>query len=436
MKKVGSMFSRMLWFLAAVLVVYQAVSYVTFYNYLLAPTVKQISHLLANQVKLIFPVNTEQLALSEDAEALVYVTTGTDIYTQSEAVQHGFNDAKPYPYLEENISRELGGPAKVRVEIQDHYIIWIQPPQASKIWVRIPLTEIEDDDIEPLIIYLSVLLVITLFAAWRFARQLVRPLEDLEAGAVAVARGHFPEALGELGSREVRRLTRTFNHMSHSIKSLIEERNLMMAGVSHDLRTPLTRIRLATEMMSSGDEYLKESINADIDESNAIIDQFIDYIRPDEGQDLEPIDLTQLVHDTLLIYSEQGLEVDLALPQEAVRVACNPVSIRRVLNNLSSNSQRYGASRLHAELKDDGHWVRLRLSDDGPGIPEQDYSRVLKPFNQGNVARTVGGSGLGLAIVAKIVAQHHGTIRLGSSDLGGLLVEMRLPKHQPQEWMD
>ncbi|MFQ2006515.1 two-component system sensor histidine kinase EnvZ [Aeromonas veronii] len=436
MKKVGSMFSRMLWFLAAVLVVYQAVSYVTFYNYLLAPTVKQISHLLANQVKLIFPVNTEQLALSEDAEALVYVTTGTDIYTQSEAVQHGFNEAKPYPYLEENISRELGGPAKVRVEIQDHYIIWIQPPQASKIWVRIPLTEIEDDDIEPLIIYLSVLLVITLFAAWRFARQLVRPLEDLEAGAVAVARGHFPEALGELGSREVRRLTRTFNHMSHSIKSLIEERNLMMAGVSHDLRTPLTRIRLATEMMSSGDEYLKESINADIDESNAIIDQFIDYIRPDEGQDLEPIDLTQLVHDTLLIYSEQGLEVDLALPQEAVRVACNPVSIRRVLNNLSSNSQRYGASRLHAELKDDGHWVRLRLSDDGPGIPEQDYSRVLKPFTQGNVARTAGGSGLGLAIVAKIVAQHHGTIRLGSSDLGGLLVEMRLPKHQPQEWMD
>ncbi len=189
-------------------------------------------------------------------------------------------------------------------------------------------------------------------------------------------------------------------------------------------------------MMSSGDEYLKESINSDIDESNAIIDQFIDYIRPDEGQAPVPVDLTQLVHDTLLIYSEQGLDVDLALPQEAVRVACNPVSIRRVLNNLSSNSLRYGASRLHAELKDDGHWVRLRLSDDGPGIPEQDYSRVLKPFTQGNIARTVGGSGLGLAIVAKIVAQHHGTIRLGSSELGGLLVEMRLPKHQPQEWMD
>ncbi|WP_172956354.1 two-component system sensor histidine kinase EnvZ [Aeromonas sobria] len=436
MKKIGSMFSRMLWFLAAVLVVYQAVSYVTFYNYLLAPTVKQISHLLANQVKLILPLNSEQLALSEDAEALVYVTTGTDIYTQSEAIQHGFNNAKPYPYLEENISRELGGDAKVRVEIQDHYIIWIQPPQASKIWVRIPLTEIEDDDIEPLIIYLSVLLVITLFAAWRFARQLVRPLEDLEAGAVAVAKGHFPDALGELGSREVRRLTRTFNHMSHSIKSLIEERNLMMAGVSHDLRTPLTRIRLAIEMMSSGDEYLKESINSDIDESNAIIDQFIDYIRPDEGQDLVPIDLTQLIHDTLLIHSEQGLEVDLMLPQDAVLVACNPVSMRRVLSNLASNSLRYGASRLHAELKDDGHWVRLRLSDDGPGIPEQDYSRVLKPFTQGNVARTEGGSGLGLAIVAKIVAQHHGTIRLGNAELGGLLVDIRLPKNQPQEWMD
>ena len=229
MKKVGSMFSRMLWFLAAVLVVYQVVSYVTFYNYLLAPTVKQISHLLANQVKLIFPVDNNQLALSEDAEALVYVTTGSDIYTQSEAEQHGLNDSKPYPYLEQSISRELKGDTRVRVEIQDHYIIWIQPPQASQMWVRIPLTEIEDDDIEPLILYMSVLLVVTLFAAWRFARQLVRPLEDLEAGTVAVARGNFPDALGEQGSREVRRLTRTFNHMSSSIKGLIEERNLMMA---------------------------------------------------------------------------------------------------------------------------------------------------------------------------------------------------------------
>ncbi|WP_421241373.1 two-component system sensor histidine kinase EnvZ [Aeromonas enteropelogenes] len=436
MKKAGSMFSRMLWFLAAVLVVYQIVSYATFYNYLLAPTVKQISHLLANQVKLIFPVESNQLELSDDAEALVYVATGSDIYTQSEAEQHGLKESKPYRYLAENISKELGGPTKVRVEIQDHYIIWIQPPQASKIWVRIPLTEIEDDDIEPLILYMSVLLVITLFAAWRFARQLVRPLEELEAGAVSVARGNFPDALGEQGSREVRRLTRTFNHMSNSIKGLIEERNLMMAGVSHDLRTPLTRIRLATEMMSSGDEYLKESINADIDESNAIIDQFIDYIRPDEVKNLDLVDLTQLVHDALLMHAEQGLEVELALPEEAVRVACNPVSMRRVLSNLSGNSLRYGATRLLGELKDDGHWVRLRLSDDGPGIPEQDHFRVLKPFTQGNLARTTGGSGLGLAIVARIVAQHHGTIRLGRSEWGGLQVEIRLPKHQPQEWMD
>lgn len=107
--------------------------------------------------------------------------------------------------------------------------------------------------------------------------------------------------------------------MSHSIKGLIEERNLMMAGVSHDLRTPLTRIRLATEMMSSGDEYLKESINADIDESNGIIDQFIDYIRPNEGLEAHPIDLTQLIHDALLMQTDQGLEVELLLPEQAVQ---------------------------------------------------------------------------------------------------------------------
>ena len=253
---------------------------------------------------------------------------------------------------------------------------------------------------------------------------------------MAVARGNFPDALDEQGSREVRRLTRTFNHMSSSIKGLIEERNLMMAGVSHDLRTPLTRIRLATEMMSSEDEYLKESINADIDESNGIIDQFIDYIRPNEGLDAHPVDLTRLIHDALLMQTDQGLEVEVLLPETAVRVVCHPISMRRILNNLSGNALRYGASRLQAELRDDGHWVRLRLSDNGPGIAEEDYSRVLKPFTQGNVARTGGGSGLGLAIVAKIVSQHHGTIRLGRSELGGLLVEIRLPKNQPLEWMD
>ena len=435
MRRATSMFSRTLWFLASVLVVYQLVSYVAFYNYLLEPTVKQISHLLANQVKLIFPAQRDGM-LPDEAEALVYLATGIDIYSQGEAEQHGLKTAKRYQYLEEGISEELGGAAKVRVEIQDHYIIWIQPPQASEIWLRVPLTEIDDDDIQPLLLYLSILLVVVLFGAWHFARQLMRPLEALEAGAVAVARGQFPDALPEKGSRELRRLTRSFNHMSHSIKELIEERNLMMAGVSHDLRTPLTRIRLATEMMSSQEEGLRESINADIDETNAIIDQFIDYIRPAGEVETRTTDLTQLIHDVLLLQGDQGLELDLALPTEAVLVECHPLGLRRVLNNLCGNAQRYGASRVHAELRDDGHWVRLRLSDDGPGIPEGDYQRVLKPFTQGSLARTGGGSGLGLAIVAKIVAQHHGTLRLGVSMWDGLLVEIRLPKQQPLEWVD
>ncbi|MFM4650828.1 two-component system sensor histidine kinase EnvZ [Aeromonas bivalvium] len=435
MRRATSMFSRTLWFLASVLVVYQLVSYLAFYNYLLEPTVKQMSHLLANQVKLIFPAGREG-GMPEDAQLLVYQATGIDIYHQDEAEQHGLAAAKHYAFLEEGISHELGGPARVRVEIRDHYIIWVQPPQARDVWLRVPLTEIDDDDIQPLIYYLTVLLAMILFAAWFFARQLMRPLEELEAGAVAVARGQFPDALGEQGSRELRRLTRSFNHMSRSIKELIEERNLMMAGVSHDLRTPLTRIRLATEMMSSREEGLKESINADIDETNAIIDQFIDYIRPAGSIETRPTDLTRLIHDVLLLQGEQGLELELALPTEAVLVECHPLGMRRVLNNLCSNAERYGASRLQAELRDDGHWVRLRLADDGPGIPEADHQRVLRPFTQGNQARTGGGSGLGLAIVAKIVAQHHGTLRLGVSDWGGLLVEIRLPRQQPLEWTD
>ena len=436
MRRASGMFSRLLLFLAAVLVVYQVASYAISYNYLLEPTVKQISHLLANQVKLIFPMDRNQQPLSEDAEALVYVATGADIYTQREAERYGLKQARPNAFMEDLIAHELGGKTRVMVEIQDYYIIWIQPPQANGVWVRIPLTEIDDDDIKPLMFYLSIMLVVVLFGAWWFARQLVRPLESLEEGAVSVGRGHFPDPLPEKGSRELRRLTRTFNNMSFSIKSLIEERNLMMAGVSHDLRTPLTRIRLATEMISSEDEFLKESINADIDESNEIIDQFIDYIRPDTGVTMERVDLAALVHDAVLLQADQGLEMDLDLPSCAVPVDCNPVGLRRVINNLTNNALRYGATRLWIELRGDQHWASLRLCDNGPGIPEQDYQRLLRPFTQGTTARTQSGSGLGLAIVAKILAHHHGSVRLGRAEQGGLMVELRLPCKQPLEWDD
>nr|WP_043157836.1 two-component system sensor histidine kinase EnvZ [Aeromonas diversa] len=434
MRRASGMFARLLMFLAAVLVVYQVASYAIFYNYLLDPTVKQISHLLANQVKLIFPIDRNQQPLSEDAEALVYVATGSDIYTQSEAERYGLKQARPNDFMEELIAQELGGKTRVMVEIKDYYIIWIQPPQANGVWVRIPLTEIEDGDIKPLVLYLSIMLVAVLFGAWWFARQLVRPLERLEEGAIAVSRGQFPDPLAEQGSRELRRLTRTFNNMSRAIKDLIEERNLMMAGVSHDLRTPLTRIRLATEMISSEDEFLKESINADIDESNDIIDQFIDYIRPDTGVTMERTDLAALVHDAVLLQADQGLEMDIDLPATPMPVDCNPVGLRRVINNLTNNALRYGASRFWVELRGDQHWACLRLCDNGPGMAEQDYERLLRPFTQGTTARTQSGSGLGLAIVAKILAHHHGTVRLGRAEQGGLMVELRLPRQQPLEW--
>ena len=232
----------------------------------------------------------------------------------------------------------------------------------------------------------------------------------------------------------MRRLTRTFNHMSSSIKGLIEERNLMMAGVSHDLRTPLTRIRLATEMMSSGDEYLKESINADIDESNGIIDQFIDYIRPDEGLDTQQIDLTQLIHDSLLVQTDQGLEVELELPRE-VRVACNPISIRRILNNLSGNSLRYGASRLQAELK-------MMVTGCGCGC------RMMAPAFRSRITTGCSSPSLRATRPVPAAAAAWGWPSsprscpsiMAPSGWGararGLLVEIRLPKNQPLEWID
>ena len=155
------------------------------------------------------------------------------------------------------------------------------------------------------------------------------------------------------------------------------------------------------------------------------------------GLDARPVDLTQLIHDALLMQTDQGLEVELLLPEEAVRMACHPISIPPYpQQSVGQLPALWGdpVCRPSSGMMVTGCACACPMN--GPGFAEAGLLLVLKPFTQGNVARTGGGSGLGLAIVAKIVSQHHGTIRLGRSGTRGLLVEIRLPQNQPQEWMD
>ena len=293
--------------------------------------------------------------------------------------------------------------------------------------MRVPLTEIHQGDFSPLFRYTLAIMLLAIGGAWLFIRIQNRPLVDLEHAALQVGKGIIPPPLREYGASEVRSVTRAFNHMAAGVKQLSDDRTLLMAGVSHDLRTPLTRIRLATEMMSEQDGYLAESINKDIEECNAIIEQFIDYLRTGQEMPLEFIDLNSVLGEVIAAESGYEREIQTDLLEDDIPVRVHPLSIKRALANMVVNAARYGNGWIKVSSGREAHRAWFQVEDDGPGIKPEQRKHLFQPFVRGDSARTISGTGLGLAIVQRIIDNHNGLLELDTSERGGLLIRAWLP---------
>jgi two-component system osmolarity sensor histidine kinase EnvZ len=203
----------------------------------------------------------------------------------------------------------------------------------------------------------------------------------------------------------------------------------MTAGISHDLRTPLTRIRLASEMLPDDQDWVKDGIEHDIEDMNAIIDQFIDYARQDQQEASENVDLNRLIKELIegrLLESGHNIELQVAkLPNAKLRV----IGIKRVLDNLIENAFRYGSKNICIITKVDHQSKSLicNIRDYGKGIPESDIPMLFAPFAQGDKARGSVGSGLGLAITKRIVESHGGKMLFTNHASGGLSAGFSIP---------
>jgi two-component system osmolarity sensor histidine kinase EnvZ len=231
------------------------------------------------------------------------------------------------------------------------------------------------------------------------------------------------------GSSEMVAVPSAFNKMSQGIRQLETDRALMTAGISHDLRTPLTRIRLASEMLPEDQAWVKDGIEHDIEDMNAIIDQFIDYARQDQQEATENVDLNDVIKDLIrgrILESGHAIELQQAqLPNAKLRV----VGIKRVLDNLIENAFRYGSENICIITNVDHQSKSLicNIRDYGKGIPESDIPTLLAPFSQGDKARGSVGSGLGLAITKRIVESHGGQMMFTNHASGGLSAGFSLP---------
>lgn len=423
-----SAFGQTVLLIGFLLLINQVVSWVSMVYYIIQPNTQLTNELLAKQVRVVL-IDIDDDLLRKAFSKSFQEKTGIKVYRESDALTKGLAQATYLAHRSKEMSQLLNGDTELRLtQGGDEYIFWIRPPQAAHYWIRIPLSGLEEANFSPLTVVLMFLGLLSVIGGWLFVRQINRPLKALQKAAQDVGRGEFPQPLAEHGTTEIVAVTQAFNRMSRGIKQLEDDRNLLMAGISHDLRTPLTRIRLAAEMMSQQDEFLKEGIEGDIDDMNSIIDQFIDYIRHSSKDQAELCDLNSLIADVMQTERISGRNINFS-EKEIPAIPLRFVAMKRAVANLIQNALRYSESDINIStgISDDKSAVYFCVCDRGPGIPEEDIERLFQPFTQGDKARGTEGSGLGLAIIQKIVNTHGGEIYLTNRAEGGLSAKVLLP---------
>lgn len=429
-----SAFGQTVFLIGFLLLINQLVSYFSVAFYVIKPSTQQISHLIARQVNLLLPV----ASLSSEEQAVISAhvqqVTGTQLFSEEQAMQQGLANASYYSYFSQQMSQELQTEAEVRISQTDNFIFWVRSAAAPEYWIRVPLAGLEETSFPLLTFYLLMIGTLSVIGGWLLARHLNRPLQSLQVAAIQVGRGEFPPPLSEnTGATEMTAVTKAFNYMASGIKQLEQDRALLMAGVSHDLRTPLTRIRLASEMMTEQDSWIRDGIVNDIDDMNAIIDQFIDYLRHHKQEELQRINLNDLIEEAVQAEQVQQRKLITRLEPQLPTIWLRRIAMKRVLNNLLENALRYsdGDVEISSGYERSQKRVYLEIRDHGPGIPEHKMQAMFSPFVQGDEARGSGGSGLGLAIIKKIIDTHQGEIRLHNHAYGGLVVTVILPLKAP-----
>jgi two-component system osmolarity sensor histidine kinase EnvZ len=331
--------------------------------------------------------------------------------------------------LHTEIRRLLGEDTRFASGIGDLHGFFISfdiDDDGDEYWVMLPRERVERLFPWQWLGWTALALLLSLTGAWLIVSRINQPLKALAAAAADIGKGKTPVPLPESGPVEIETLARSFNQMSQDLARLNADRALILAGVSHDLRTPLARLRLSTEM-SASDEALKQGMIADIAQMDSIIGQFLDFARTQNEEPLEPTDVAALAREVV----EHRLRLGHAVQANIGPVPVRPLrrmGIKRLISNLVDNALAYGEKDVCVATRSAGGKLILEVLDRGPGIPPQQAERLKQPFTRLEQARSgKGGSGLGLAIVDRIARHHGGSFELLAREGGGLIARVSLP---------
>jgi signal transduction histidine kinase len=282
--------------------------------------------------------------------------------------------------------------------------------------------------LKPTIVVVILVLILALLLSVYAARAIIRPLSDVARAAAAFGRSQDAhEILGRGGPREIVQVSDALNEMRARIRTLIDDRTRMLAAISHDLRTPLTRLRLRSERIAQPE--LRTAMLRDIDQVGRMLNETLDYLRDDsKAESAARIELSSLLDTICCDFSDVGYTVSYSGPDRLV-CECRPRALTRAVTNVVENAVKYGSTVVvHLAVSADGD-IAIEVVDDGPGIPPAQQARALEPFVKLDQARPAAGTGfgLGLSIAQEIMKKHDGGIALLPNDPKGLRVRLSLP---------
>ena len=321
------------------------------------------------------------------------------------------------PGLAHGPSRRAGDALRVAVQLDDG--AWLRARQRlfdpTRRWARFSLITIVVSGL-----FMAVVVIVT-------SRRITRPLRDLARAAERFGRGEEVAPLPEQGAEEIRRSVTAFNHMRERLARFVAERTRMVAALAHDLRTPITALRLRLEFLPDDDNT--RAMAATLDDMANMSEASLTFMREEAANEAtRNVDLSALIDALCEDYRASGATVTFE-PEARIALVCRPVAIRRALRNIIDNALAYGHEARIA-LVDGDQAVTIEIIDAGPGIDEADMTRVFDPFVrlESSRSRDTGGTGLGLSIARSVVQGHGGEIALVNREAGGLCVQIRLPR--------
>jgi two-component system, OmpR family, osmolarity sensor histidine kinase EnvZ len=337
---------------------------------------------------------------------------------------------------EQGIVERLGPGTQLAAEVNGTRGLWVSLAiEDDRYWVFLDRDPVARTYGTQWIGWAAIALLLSLIGAVVITRLINRPLAELSRAAAELGSGRQPPVLPEKGPVEIRTVNENFNRMVGDLGKLEADRAVLLAGISHDLRTPLTRLRLELEMAKVPDET-RDAMVGDIEQVDGIVRQFLDYARKAPQAPAEELELAPLIEAAVRrvrVDGEPSAHVELRLAPN-LRARGHRSELERALDNLLTNAVRYGRDPKTGKLKVTVSLVRaddlavIGVADQGPGVPHEQIERLMRPFERGEAARSgSSGAGLGLPIVDRIARMHGGNLRLLANAPSGLRAELALP---------